>query len=565
MRAMEKTRSVKSLYKKEEYEAVKELDKILLQQLSRVQAPHCPSVDTLGDFLDGKDSSPEQQVLEAHLRGCPSCVNHLITLRELARLEQEGEEPPAALVNEVKRLVHSQEPAKVSASSVVDRARETFAATWTWLWQWASPRFLGEIVTVSAVAVFVFSLRLTLLQQPLPHSPGREEQIKAIRDLTIHEQRVLTALSLAPAGSDPLHNQLVATLEKLPENLLLEETRGVTNVEVYKRAAPAIVLVVTDQSLGSGVVISSQGEVLTNWHVIQGASRMAVVFKPQKGVENKKTLAFVATPVKVDQVIDLALLKIQAPPQNMSVLSLGEITSVEVGQEVHLIGHPDGKIWTYTASKIISQIRPNYQWTGADKLLHQGGVIQTQTPVDPGTSGGQLLNDQAEIIGINSFRDENNELNYAIAVDGIEAFLAKTKSQTTALIPSPLAASYRTESYGPNIVGMYRNAQLPPPDVWFVSQGSGKQLAYSARGSETPTQIDTVIQGADPEWQSLVYYFDIDCNGEIDLIGFDADGDGVVDRYGLPQEPFPLASLAQELTQALQQGTIPYSQLRVCQ
>jgi S1-C subfamily serine protease len=542
---------------------VKELDKTLLQQLSRLQAPDCPSVGTLGDFLDEKGSSEEKHTLDSHLRGCPSCVNRLIDLRELARLEQEGEEPPAALINELKRLVPAQEPAKVSAPSVVDRVVEAFSAAWAAVWQWVSPRFIGEVVAASAVAVFILFLGPTLWRQQPPGSQEGGEQIKAATDLTDQEQRVLTSLSLAPTGPDPLQKQLVSTLEKLPKNLLLEETRGATNVEVYKKAAPATVLVVTDQNLGSGAVISDQGEVLTNWHVIQGASRMAVVFKPRKGVEIKKELAFAATLVKVDQVADLALLKIQAPPQNVSVLPLGDMTDLEVGQDVHAIGHPDGEVWTYTTG-IVSQVRPNYQWTGADKLLHQSKVIQTQTALNPGNSGGPLLNDRAEIIGINSFRGEGEGLNYAVAVDVVKAFLQRAESRAAAPAPSPRAAAYRTESYGTNIVGVYINARVPPPDVWFVYQDSGKQLAYSAKGSRTPTQIDTVIQGADPEWRSLLYYFDADCDGWIDLIGFDSDADSVVDRYDLPHEPFPLASLAQELTQALQEGTIPYSQLRMC-
>lgn len=542
---------------------MKELDKTLLQQLSRLQAPDCPSVGALGDFLDGKGSAEEKHALDSHLRGCPSCVNRLIDLRELARLEQEGEEPPVALVNELKRLVPAQEPAKVSAPPVVDRVVEAFSAACAAVWQWVSPRFIGEIIAASAVAVFILFLGPTFWRQQPPGSQGRGEQIKAATDLTAQEQRVLASLSLAPAGPDPLQKQLVSTLEKLPKNLLLEETRGATNVEVYKKAASATVLVVTDQSLGSGVVISDQGEVLTNWHVIQGASRMAVVFKPQKGVEIKKELAFAATPVKVDHVADLALLKIQAPPQNVNVLSLGDVTDLEVGQDVHAIGHPDGEVWTYTTG-IISQVRPNYQWTGADKLLHQSKVIQTQTALNPGNSGGPLLNDQAEIIGINSFRGEGEGLNYAVAVDVVKAFLQRAESRVATPAPSPRAAAYRTEPYGTNIVGVYINARVPPPDVWFVYQESGKQLAYSARGSRTPTQIDTVIQGADPEWKSLLYYFDADCDGQIDLIGFDSNGDGTIDRYDLPREPFPLVSLARELTQAIQNGTIPYPQIQVC-
>ena len=328
-------------------------------------------------------------------------------------------------------------------------------------------------------------------------------------------------------------------------------------------AAITAVLVVTDQSLGSGAVISSRGEALTNWHVIQGASRMAVVFKPQRGVEVKKELAFAATPIKVDQVADLALLKIQAPPQNLSTLPLGDMAKVEVGEDVHDIGHPDGEVWTYTTG-IISQIRPGYQWTGPDGLLHQSKVIQTQTALNPGNSGGPLLNDRAEIIGINSFRGEGEGLNYAVAADVVKEFLQRAESRVAAPAPSPRASAYRMEPYGTNIVGVYVDARVPPPDVCLVYHDSREQPAYAAKGSVMPTRIDTVIQGGDPQWQSLAYYLDVNCDGKIDLIGFDANGDGTIDRYRLPEGPLQVASLAKELAQALQHGIIPYSQLRIC-
>jgi S1-C subfamily serine protease len=543
---------------------VTEFDKTLLQQLSQLQAPDCPSIGALGDFLDGKVSAEEKQSLEAHLRVCPSCINRLIDLRELALLAKTGEAPPPALTTKLKRLALFLVTGEETSSSVLERTRAALSAAWTAVWEWATPRFLGEVAAATAVAVFLVFLGPTLLWQQLPSTKSEGEQIKAVTELTTQEQSVLTSLSLAPAGPDPLQKQIVSTLEKLPKNLLLEETRGVTNVEVYKKAAPATVLVVTDQRLGSGVVISSQGEMLTNWHVIEGASHIAVVFKPQRGVEVKRELAFAAIPLKVDQIADLALLQIQAPPQNLNVLSLGDITKVEVGQDVHAIGHPEGEVWTYTTG-IISQIRPHYQWKGPDDLLHQSTVIQTQTALNPGNSGGPLLNDQGEIIGINSFRGEGEGLNYAVAADVVAGFLQQPASTAAApAAPAPRPSSYRTESYGPNIVGVYIDARVPPPDVWFVYGESRAQPAYAATGRVTATDLNTVIEGGDPQWQSLVYYFDVDCDGEIDLIGDSFKGNGTIDRYRLPERPLRVADLAKELTQALQQHLIPYSQLRMC-
>ncbi len=298
---------------------------------------------------------------------------------------------------------------------------------------------------------------------------------------------------------------------------------------------------------------------------------MTVYFKPEEGVEAKKDLAFTATPLKVDQVADLALLRIQAPPPDLHPLSRGDLKELEVGQDVHAIGHPKGEAWTYTTGTI-SQIRPGYQWR-TEGLLHQGTVIQTQTALNPGNSGGPLLNDRAEIIGVNSFIKEGEGLNYAAAVDVVKEFLQKAENPPLLSTPRPAAppvqrpgaSAYRMEPFGQHIVGVYVDARVPPPDVWLVYPDSGREHpAYAAKGNKASTRIDTIVVGADPQWQVLVYYFDTDCDGVIDLVGYDTDGDGTIERYGPPPQPLRTVSLAKELVAALQEGTILYSQVQAC-
>lgn len=538
-----------------------ELDTTLLRQLSQLQVPGCPSIAALGTLLDEQLSAEERQSLEAHVQACPVCMNRLIELRELALFAQEAEAPSPAVREKLQRTAERLAAGK--PVSVWERLRAALSAVWATGMQWTSARFAREILATAAVAVLLlFFIPSLLLRQPTDSPPGRAV-IQAVTALAPAAQNALHSLAAAPAGTQAFQHQMRSTLEQLPKNLLLEETRGVTNVAVYRQAAPATVLVVTDKRLGSGAVMSDQGQVITNWHVVAGANRVAVVFKPQRGVDVKQELAFAAMPVKVDQVADLALLKILAPPKNLSVLPLGSMTAIAVGQDVHAIGHPDGEVWTYTTG-IISQVRPGYQWTSEDGLQHQSDVIQTQTALNPGNSGGPLLNDRGEIIGINSFRRDGQGLNYAVAVDVVTAFLQREGGRVARPAPRPRPTSYSMERYGEHIVGVYVNTSVPPPDVWMVYRDGKEQPAYAAKGEATPTQIDTVVLGADSAWTSLVYYLDADCDGMIDLIGFDSNGDGTIDRYDLPREPFPLASLARELSQAIQSGTLPYPQVQMC-
>jgi len=74
----------------------------------------------------------------------------------------------------------------------------------------------------------------------------------------------------------------------------------------------------------------------------------------------------------------------------------------------------------------------------------------------------------------------------------------------------------------------------------------------------------TIVQTLSPHEQLSINYFDTDCDGVIDLVGYDTDGDGTIERYGPPPQPLRIVSLAKELVAALQEGTILYSQVQAC-
>jgi hypothetical protein len=115
-----------------------------------------------------------------------------------------------------------------------------------------------------------------------------------------------------------------------------------------------------------------------------------------------------------------------------------------------------------------------------------------------------------------------------------------------------------------NIVGCYGNRTSPPPEFWFVF-GAPKSLSYMARSAVTAGKIDTIITNADPNWQSLVYAIDANCDGVVDLIGRGTTAGNVPDSYHRPPENVQIVSLASELDTALKTGKIPYKQLQICQ
>jgi Trypsin-like peptidase domain len=364
------------------------------------------------------------------------------------------------------------------------------------------------------------------------------------------------------------------TLQKLERNLILERTRGEKDIAVYQKAAPAVVLVLAGKdNIGSGALISADGSVLTNWHVVAGNQTATVVLKPKNSAELKRELAFSAVVEKVDEVSDLALLRISNPPRALSFLSLGGNSPISVGQDVHAIGHPQGEVWTYTRG-IISQYRPNYDWKTEEGISHKANVIQTQTPINPGNSGGPLLDDNGRLIGINSFRRAGGEgLNYAVSVDTIKDFLSRQGDRETAQTSNSGTRNLKcTEGYDSlrrgwnDIIGCFQDAVAPPPDIWFVYRLRGQAAIYIAMDSDTSGKsgkIDLVEKTLAPDWKRTELYVDNDCDGTADLIISKVDGGEAGSR--LAPANLRMNALAREIVTALKNGRIPYRNLRVCE
>jgi Trypsin-like peptidase domain len=135
--------------------------------------------------------------------------------------------------------------------------------------------------------------------------------------------------------------------------------------------------------------------------------------------------------IKIDTARDLALLRPFALPSTLvKPIKVAPQDNIEVGADVHAIGHPTGEAWTYTKG-VVSQIRPDYEWKGGQQdIPHRATVIQTQTPIYPGNSGGPLLSDEEQLVGVNSFRTVDAQgLNFAVSARDVRAFLEAPMSE----------------------------------------------------------------------------------------------------------------------------------------
>jgi S1-C subfamily serine protease len=142
---------------------------------------------------------------------------------------------------------------------------------------------------------------------------------------------------------------------------------------------------------GSGILIDKEGHILTNNHVIEGASKVEV----KLGASETEHEAEV---VGADTATDIALLKVKAPAGEEHPLPLGDSSKVQVGDPVVAIGNPFGLDRTVTAG-IVSALQRQIQAPSGFSISH---VIQTDAAINPGNSGGPLIDSAGEVIGINS-------------------------------------------------------------------------------------------------------------------------------------------------------------------
>ena len=324
------------------------------------------------------------------------------------------------------------------------------------------------------------------------------------------------------AGQGKLMPKIAATLARL-EDADEANFRGAKEAKIYQMAAPSVVLILTSKGIGSGVLLSADGQVLTNWHVVGDEELVGVVFKPQvEGAEIKKADVKIARVIKTDQLTDLALIQVPEVPSYAKPLSLGSLASVAVGADVHAIGHPTGESWTYTRG-IVSQIRRNYEWTTEEQLTHKADVIQTQTPINPGNSGGPLINDALQVVGINSFTGEGEGLNFAVSGDDVKLFLARKGDRA-----APSAKKVASAECKPKTVDTWRN-ENPAGEAAHMDMdcdGKGDVVAVAPDDSSKPI---SVLVDADDDGKTDTMLLDDGRDGSIDRSLHDTNGDGKAD------------------------------------
>lgn len=222
---------------------------------------------------------------------------------------------------------------------------------------------------------------------------------------------MIAAAAIGATTIDAIAPIQLLNLSLQPNSAFAQDIDEQTNIRVYQRASQAVVSINADDGTGSGSIISSDGLVLTNAHVVQGSRTVEVVL-----ADGRKFQADVVG--FGENGLDLAVVKIQGQT-NLPAISFAQ-SPVQVGQRAFAIGNPFGQFQGTFTTGIVSRID------------NERGLIQTDAAINPGNSGGPLLNRQGELIGVNTAifsgpRGGNIGIGFAIAIDKVQPFLTAVR------------------------------------------------------------------------------------------------------------------------------------------
>ncbi|BAU27403.1 Do/DeqQ family serine protease [Aneurinibacillus soli] len=228
-----------------------------------------------------------------------------------------------------------------------------------------------------------------------------------------------TPVVATPTIAGTSDNSITSVVKKVGPAVVAIETKSTRNIESSNNrrfnrnfsATPYSQQEQTEQGLGSGFIISKDGYILTNNHVIEGADSINVRLQGETTTKEAKI-------VGTDEALDVALLKIDAG-KDLPVVAMGDSDAIQAGDGAVAIGNPFGLDHTVTAGVISAKGRPLTIGTQNFKNL-----LQTDASINPGNSGGPLLNLKGEVIGINTaINAEGQGLGFAIPINTVQEVL----------------------------------------------------------------------------------------------------------------------------------------------
>lgn len=278
--------------------------------------------------------------------------------------------------------------------------------------------------------------------------------------LSIVSMACLSTLQVENLLDNTSATEVVQVVESVQDSLEITQDQPATYTSVdivaqndvlvglYEDVSPGVVSIlnvikdnnrVIGSGSGSGFVIDKEGHIVTNYHVVEGASEIQVAFT--SGIKVRGEV------IGTDTDSDLAVIKVDVDPAELTPIQLGDSDLVRVGQTVIAIGNPFGLTGTMTTGIVssIGRTLESLNISSSGLAFTAGDIIQTDAAINPGNSGGPLLNLNGEVIGVNrairtfntneNFEPVNSGIGFAVSINIVKKVIPSLISQGSYAYP----------------------------------------------------------------------------------------------------------------------------------
>ncbi|MCX6813478.1 MAG: trypsin-like peptidase domain-containing protein [Candidatus Azambacteria bacterium] len=306
---------------------------------------------------------------------------------------------------------------------------------------------------------------------------GQSDQSKEIEVLR-KEVETLKSQQSSQSDKPQVVEKVVEKIVEIPPATSQKSTTKLSNSEIIEKVKPAVVYIQTSDGSGSGMIIESNGYILTNAHVVSGFSTAKIKLSDGR--------LFIGSVVGRDEKIDLALLKIQG--NNLPTVVLGDFSTdvLEQGDEVFAFGYPFGLEGDVSFKEGTISRRQIYEGTT---------YLETSAQIHPGNSGGPLVNRYAQVVGVNTQSVGTGvsgvlvgeSIKFALPINLARGLIIDLKSGRNVMLPKITLPSLPTPSPTPTPQPLPTPDPTPAPscakDTWSCSDWS----ECSSSGSQTRT------------------------------------------------------------------------------
>jgi len=304
---------------------------------------------------------------------------------------------------------------------------------------------------------------------------GQSDQSKEIEVLR-KEVETLKSRQSSQSAKPQVIEKVVEKIVEVPPIVPQKSTAKLSNSEIIEKVKPAVVYIQTSDGSGSGMIIESNGYVLTNAHVVSGFSTAKVKLSDGR--------LFIGSVVGRDEKIDLALLKIQG--DNLPTVVLGDSSTdiLKQGDEVFVFGYPFGLEGDVSFKEGTISRRQTYEGIS---------YLETSAQVHPGNSGGPLVNRSAQVIGVNTQAVGTGisgvlvgeSIKFALPINLVRGLIPELKTGRNVVLPKITLPPLPVPSPTPTPQPLPTPEPTPAPsctkDTWSCSDWS----ACSSSGSQT--------------------------------------------------------------------------------